>query len=346
MRVLQLVSQSICACVIALRANVCLAQADVPFELAWEAPRNCPQEPDVQQQLRALVGTSSSAKTRPLQAHGTIEPSDGRYRLTLLIVRNATHGTRIIESNDCKSLTNAATVILALLAQKEKTLGRELSESELSGQPEQAQELPKTRDPTAAEQAPRTEPLEPRSLPPSAESASPWHILLRVPQVTVDFTTLPRAGYGIGLGAGVAYRSWRASVNAKYYATESVTTPGFHPYQLQYRRESLDALGCYGWRWGLVEVAPCAGLTANRVVVHASGAELISRDKSPLWVSIGSGISGYLQLNRHAALVAMGTGQITTNRARFLVETLTGTEQAQRVPLLTFDASLACEWIF
>ncbi len=346
MRLLQLVSQSICASVVMLRVNVCFAQPETPVEVTWEAPKNCPQELEVQQQMRALVGTSSSEKTSPLQAHGTIEPADGRYRLTLLITRNLAHGTRIIESDDCRSLAKAATVILVLLAQKEKTLGRELSESELSGQPEQAPEPPITRDSTAAKELPPAEPPEPRPLPPSAESSSLWHFLLRAPQATVDFTTLPRIGFGIGLGVGVAYRSWRAFVSGKYYATESVVSPGPHPYQMQYRRESLDVLGCYGWRSGWIEVAPCAGLTANRVAVHASGEELVSRDRSPLWVSIGSGISGYLHLHRHAALVVMGTGQITTNRARFLVETLTGTEQAQRVPLVTFDASLACEWNF
>jgi hypothetical protein len=345
MRSLQLVSHSICALIV-LRVNVCFAQADAPVELTWEAPKNCPQEPQVQQQLRAVVGTSSGVRTSPLQAHGTIEPLGERYRLTLFIGRNATHGTRVIESDDCRSLAKAATVVLVLLVQKEETLGRELSESEMSGQPEQPQGPPKASTDTSAKRTAPAEPPKPLPLPQSPGSPSPWHFLLRAPEVSVDFMTLPRTGYGIGLGVGVAYRAWRASVRGTFYEPESITSPGLLPYQVRYRRESLGVLGCHGWRSGLVEVAPCAELTADLVFAHASGDSLLSKDKTAFWISIGSGISGYLHIHRHAALVVMGTGRISTNRDRFLVKIPTGTDQAHRVPLVTLDASLGCEWIF
>jgi hypothetical protein len=346
MRLLQLVSYSICACFVVLPVSICFAQGNVPVELTWEAPKNCPQEPEVQLQLRALVGTSGSERTSPFQAHGTIEPFGERYRLSLVIVRTATHGTRVIESDDCRSLAKAAIVVLVLLVQKEETLGRELSESEISGKPEEPKAPQEAIAHSPAKPTPPAEPLKPPPSPQSPRSTSPWHFLLRVPEAKVDFMTLPRVGYGMGLGVGVAYRAWRASVRGALYETQSVTSSGLQPYQVQYRRESLGVLSCYGWRSGLVEVAPCAELAADRVFAHASGDSLRSEDKSAYWISIGSGISGYLHIHRHAALVAMGTGRVTTNRARFLVGTLTGTDQAHRVPLVTFDASLACEWIF
>jgi hypothetical protein len=96
----------------------------------------------------------------------------------------------------------------------------------------------------------------------------------------------------------------------------------------------------------LFEVAPCAELAADRVFAHVWGDSLLSKDKTAFWISIGGGISGYLHIHRHAALVAMAAGRVTTNRVRFLVETLTGTDQVQRIPLATFDTSIACEWIF
>jgi hypothetical protein len=346
MRLLQLVSHSIHVSIILLRVNVCFAQSDTPVELTWQAPKLCPQEPEVQQQLRALVGTSSSERTSPLQANGTIEPSGVRYRLTLFIGRTATHGTRVIESDDCKSLAKAAIVVLVLLVQKEETLGRELSESEISGQPEPPKEPPKPSAHVPATETPPAEPPKPHPLPSSPGPSSPWRFLLRAPEARVDFMTLPRVGYGIGLGAGVAYREWRASVRGTIYKTESVMSLSLQPYQVQYHRESIGVLGCYGWRSGLVEVAPCAELEADRIFAHASGDNLVSTDRTAFWISIGGGISGYLHVHRHAALVAMGTGRVTTNRASFLVGTFTGTEQAQRVPLVTFDATLGCEWFF
>jgi len=346
MRLLQSVSHFTCACIVVLRVNDCFAQADTPVELTWEAPKGCPQELEVQQQLRTLLGTSPNDQSSPFLAHGTIEPVDGRYRLSLFIGRTATHGTRIIESDDCRSLAKAATVVLLLLVNKEKTLGRELSESEISGQPEQPQQPSKTSTAAPVKEIPPAVPTNPSLPPQGPRSLSLWHFLLRAPETRVDFTTLPTVGYGIGLGVGVAYREWQAFIRGTAYKTESVTSPGFHPYQVQYRRESLDALGCYGWRSGLFEVAPCADLAADRVFAHVAGDRLLSKDKTAFWISIGGGISGYLHIHQHAALVAVATGRVTTNRVRFQVENLTGLHQAQRVPLATFDTSLACEWIF
>lgn len=347
MRLFQLVSHVIGACFVVLRANPCFAQGESPVELTWEAPKGCPQELEVQQQLRVLVGTSSSEQTSALQAHGTIDAVDGRYRLSLFIGRSATHGTRVIESEDCRSLAKAATVVLLLLVTKEKTLGRELSESEISGQPEQPQQPPKTSAIAPPKETPLADASGARPLLPQVPAPPRlWHLLLRVPEARVDFTTLPNIGYGIGLGVGVAYRAWQASIRGTAYKTESVTSQGFQPYQVQYHRESLDALGCYGTRSGLFEVAPCAELAADRVFAHVSGDSLLSKDRTAFWISIGGGISGYLYIHRHAALVATATGRVTTDRVRFQVENVTGLHQAQRVPLATFDTSLACEWIF
>ena len=346
MRLFQLVSCVICACVIVLRVNDCCAQADTPVELTWEAPKGCPQELEVQQQLRTLLGVSTNDQTSHFQAHGTIEPVDGRYRLSLFIGRTATHGTRIIESDDCRSLAKAATVVLLLLVNKEKTLGRELSESEIVGQPAQPQQTSTTSAAAPVKEIHPAEPTKPSLQPQGSHSLSLWHLLLRAPEARVDFTTLPTVGYGLGLGIGVAYRAWQASIRGTAYKTESVTSHGFPPYQVQYHRESLDALGCYGWRSGLFEVAPCGDLAADRVFAHVAGDSLVSKDKTALWISIGGGISGYLHVYRHAALVAMATGRVTTNRVTFQVENLTGLHQAQKLPLATFDTSLACEWIF
>src|SRR5512142_1507105 len=199
--------------VIAIRANVCFGQSDAPLELTWAAPRDCPQELEVQQQLRASVGPPSGEQIGPFQADGTIEPSGDHYRLTLLIERGATHGTRVIESEDCRSLAKAATIVLALLVQKERALGRELSGSEISGQPELslAPDDTGTRGP-AQTAPPSVEPQKPRPLPLEAGSPSPWHLLLRAPEGRIDFNALPRLGYGIGVSGGVAYQAWRGFI--------------------------------------------------------------------------------------------------------------------------------------
>ncbi len=340
---LRLATCSASVCALMLRGNVCLGQADTPVELIWEAPENCAQQAQVQQQLRALIG-SSGQNANPLQAHGTIEPIGKRYRLTLVIERSATRGMRVIESDDCHSLGKAAAVVLGLLVQKERALGRELSESEISGQP--PAEPVKQPTPVPPKQVPPTAPTKPQPLPASTQPPRSWHLLLRAPEARVDFLTLPHVGYGLGFGLGVAYQAWRAMVDGTFYPSQDEVSTGAQPYRIEFRRKTVDVRGCRGWRSGLVEVAPCGVLAADDVSAQASGDSLVSTNRTAFWISIGGGISGYVHLSRYLSLVASGNGLIATKRSRFLIGTLTGMQQAHKVPVGTVNGSLACEWIF
>ncbi len=341
-------------CGVLLQVNLCLAQPGEPVELTWEAPQNCSQLSEVQQQLRVLVGTSSNELTSPLRAHGTIEPLGKRYRLTLVIERSTTRGLRVIESDGCHSLGKAAAVVLGLLVQKERALGRELSENEISGQPEPPSRPEKQPTLVLPKQAPPTAPAKPQPLPANTRSSRRWQLLLRAPEATVNFMTLPHVGYGVGLGVGVGYQAWRAVVAGTFYPSQAEASTGAQPYRVEFRRKSFEMMGCHGWRSGVVEVAPCAVLTADDVLAHASGDSLVSTDRTAFWISIGGGISGYVHLFSHLSLVASGNGLIATKRTRFLIPpppptmfgTLTGIQQAHKVPLGTANGSLACEWIF
>jgi hypothetical protein len=339
-----------CACLgaLILRVNTSRAQTDEPVELVWEAPENCPQQLEVEQQVRSLVGTSSGERMNPLRVHGAIEPLGERYRLTLFIERSATRGTRVIESDDCNSLGKAAAVVLGLLVQKERTLGRELSDSEINGQPDRP-----PKPPGEVEHLPPKKQPTPPVLQPTPRPPRPWHVLLRIPDASLDFNTLPRLGYGMGVGVGMSYYAWRAILAGAIYPMQDQTLSGLQLYRAEYRRRSLEASVCHGWRSNVVEVAPCAVLAGDAVSARASGEHLSSHDQTARWISVGGGISGFLHLGRYVSLVASGTGRFTTNRTQFLVNQTSelagldlGLEVAHRVPLVTLSASLACEWIF
>ena len=158
--------------------------------------------------------------------------------------------------------------------------------------------------------------------------------------------TLPRVGYGIGLGVGVAYKAWRAIVAGALYQPQDEVSTGVQPYRVEFRQKTVEMMGCHGWRSGAVEVAPCAVLAADDVSAQASGDSLVSTNRTAFWISVGGGISGYLHLFSHLSLVASGNGLIATKRSRFLIGTLTGMQQAHKVPVGTASGSLACEWIF
>ena len=329
---------AMCAIALLLQAEVCLAQTDMPVELSWEAPENCPQQPEVQEQIRALVGTlGETQQSNLLRVRGVIEPFNERYRLTLLIERNTTHGTRMIESEDCQSLGKAAAVVLGLLVRRAINSGRELTESDISGQPEQPPKLPDTRRPQT---------LATTVAPSTAEHERPWRVLIRGPNVSVDFWTLPRPSYGTSLGFGIAHDAWRAFVTGGLWLSQTKSLSGGQPYQADFRRWSFETWVCRGTKLNPFEIAPCALLALDDVTAQASGGGRVPTAQNIAWLSVGGGISGYLHIHRNISFVASVSGRIMTNRPQFLVESISGDDQAHKVPLGTFVSSLGCEWIF
>lgn len=332
---------AVCCLALSLTAEVCLAQTDGPIELSWDAPEGCPQQTEEQEQISTLVGAlGATPQPNRLRVRGIIEPFNERYRLTLLIERNTTHGTRVIESDDCHSLGKAAAVVLGLLVRREISSGRELTESEISGQPEAPKPRvgtstkPPSEKPTAASQAP------------SASPASPWRLLIHGPQVSVDLWTLPRKNIGAGAGAGIAYYDWRAFVSGGIWTSQSTTSTGVQPYQADFRRWSLEAWVCRGAKLNPFEIAPCGLLAFDDVNARASGGGRVPRARSVAWLSVGAGISGYWHINRHFSFVVSGSGRMMTVRPEFLVEGFAGEGRAYKVPLGTFVSSLGFEFIF
>lgn len=338
---------------LALVVRPCLAQ--VPVDLTWEAPAGCPRQRDVQQKVLELLGTTVNEVKNPLRVQGSIETLGERYKLTLLIERSLARGTRVIESDDCGSLGLAAAVVSALLLQKELALGRELSESEIEGTSSQKPQKPDERAPqgaagqakqAAALPAPSSERSKSGATPPQQVEPNTWRWLLRVPEMRFDFSTLPKGSLGVGLGLGVKYGTWRALAVGTWFMPQETTASGTYPHRDQFRRRTLDVVGCYGWRLGSVEVAPCALASADDVSASASGEWLISRDQRVTWLSFGGGISGFLLLNRYLSLVITGFVRIPTNRERFLVGAAQSPEQVHELPQASIATALACEWSF
>ena len=322
-----------------LQSEVCFAQADVPVDLSWEAPEGCSQQVEVEQQIRLLVGTPGETRqVSRLRVTGTIEPFNEHYRLTLLIERNTTHGTRIIESDDCQSLGKAAAVVVGLLVRRQYS-GRELTEGELSGRPE----LPLDVTPPTVPVPPVT---QPPPQPPTPAKEREWRLLVRGPELSADFLTLPRTSYGLNLGLGTVYHEWHAFVSGGPWLSQTKSAPVLQPYQADFRRWSVEAWVCRGLKLDSFEIAPCGLVAFDDVIARASGGGRVPRQASALWLSAGGGITGYWHFGRNFAAAIRGSGRLMTKRPQFIVEGFVGDEQVHRVPLGTFVASLGGEWIF
>ena len=272
-------------------ASAAAADERPNFELDWESPSICPQQAEVDSQLRLLLGVPpESVLPSRLRAKGVVEPIGERFQLTLSIQVAQTQRSRVIASDECRSLGKAAAVVLGLLIRKERDLGRELTHTDLSDdfgaagkQNESSLTGSKTPQPLHTDPAP---PVVAQT--PDEQPKRQWHLLVRGPSTTLDLWTLPNKSVGFGLAVGLVYRQWRVFASTTLWLSQERTTTSRETYQAGFKRNSAELSGCRGWRSGTFEIAPCLTTAVDLVSARASSARLAASEQRAAIVSVGA----------------------------------------------------------
>ncbi len=105
-----------------LTAERAVAQPAAALNLRWQAPQSCPQQEEVKERIRKLVGTARVTATA-LQAEGTITQTGGAHFHLKLVTRSGSLvGERNLDAASCEDLAGAAAVSLALLMRSAEPL--------------------------------------------------------------------------------------------------------------------------------------------------------------------------------------------------------------------------------
>ena len=325
----------------------CLANQAPLVELTWEAPANCPQQTEVQEQIQSLVSGLEQAQWQPsLRARGAIEFNGEQFELTLLIQRGRSTGKRVIASDDCRSLGKAAAVVIGLLMRKEQKLGRQLSAGEMNDSVELSA---RTSEPSSGVPEVAAAGAPGSSLRRyDATTATQWHPFIVGPNLTLDFGTLPKLGVGVGLGVGLVARSWRVFVSGEFWSSQTKQLPqGLgQSSAATFQRKSVELAGCRGWSRYLFEFAPCVQLALDHVTAQAAGDRVTPTSQGANLVSVGGGFTGFWHPGHRASLFLMAMGRVATHRPTFVVQGPFGTDEAHTIPPAALVTSFGCMWIF
>jgi hypothetical protein len=345
------------ALVISSQTGNAAAQPNQSFELEWNSPSSCPQQLDVNEQIRSMLGAAPGA-TLPsgLRAKGELEPIAERFQLTLTVRVGQTERSRVIVSDDCTSLGKAAAVVLGLLIRREHESGRELSDSDLGSD---FQPSTPPREPVARKTPPAhpDEPPKPheRVAPAQTHDASTprsWHVLVMVPTFSVDYLTLPKVGYGVGVAAGVVHGTWRWFASGTIWGTQRIARGGITPYEASFTRKSFEAWVCRGWRSDAYELSPCVLAAVDVLNASASGDRLTTEPRRIVLASAGAGLVGFWHLTERIGFFLSVTGRVAIRRSEFLVASeaevagQASTDRAHTIPWGTTLTSIGSEWNF
>lgn len=316
--------------------------ARAELELRWDAPPNCPQREEVFERIRRLAGPALD-QTERLSVEGSIVPANGRYRLTLVVRTGSEERNRVIASDSCADLAGAAAITVALLlgvdasALEEGADGAPLAGAAGADASKQGA-TDASKKPSEPAKPPVVEPP-----PPATDDTAHWSALLRAPIAALDIGPLPRPAYGIGLGVGARYGTWRFVLSGRAWLEQSVNASDPNAnFGAELQRLTGELVACRGFRSYDFEIAPCLGLALEHLKAEGFGESVTPASQRAIWLAPGAGVVGHYYAMESLAFFLGVTGYVELSRPRIVVEGLGEVAQLSPVAL---SFTIGAEWI-
>jgi hypothetical protein len=331
------------ACALALLFSVlprsAAAQApssELPIELTWQAPSECPQRDAVLARARALLGAKAPTASF-VRAEGEIQATGDGFELELAIDEGR-GGERKVWARQCDELGSAAAIALVLLLTSNASEGQRSGDASQSPDAEQA---PAATPPTAqVKQQPPAQVDESR--PPSASGPRTWRLLAAAPQLAIGFGPLPKPTIGLGVGVGVEGNGWSLRLLGQWYSAQAVEAP-VPNYGANVKRATAGLWGCWDVRHGAWGLSPCAQFAVVHLRATGYGPFLRPATQSETSAAVGVGAIGRVQVLHWLALMVGVGAQLELSRPIILLRTV-GT--VRQLAPMSGIVQLGPEWIF
>jgi hypothetical protein len=295
------------------------AHAEGAFALSWHAAPECPSEAEVARKIDELVGPNHAADA--LMARVVITSHGAAWHASITLTRSDVSSERVVDGESCASVTDVATVIVALAADPQS--------AEPVSTPAPTASLVVTNEPPNREEP---APAERASVRPLYAGAS----------VLIDGTMLASTSVGPELVFGWRHRSVRLEVSAAFLppVRGTVATNGSEGAELWLLRGGTRA--CWLPLASTIEVGPCAGLGLDMVSGHGFGAA--STTSTTMWTVTSSfGAMGSVRLTDTLSVRAGAGALVPFARPTFVIE---GPGFVHRLPVASFAMSAGVELHF
>lgn len=338
---------AVCALLVASHVR---ADAVDRLELSWVAPPGCPRGADVRARIRKLTGQTPTTGAAIQAEASVVRAPSGRLHLTLVVRTGDSVGQREIEANACEDLAGATAVNLALLLRSSSPLTAAGSEQASQPSADTARDQAAAST-TATPNQQNAEPSEASRSSPSAPSATPappkhaargWRGLVRLPLMAASIGVLPSASWGAALAIGVQVEHWNILIDGSAWLRQSLAAPHVLDVGAHIDRMELGLWACHGFSLGVLELAPCAGLSLQHIWTRGSGARIQARTAQATWLAPGIGAQTRWSLTRWLNLVATADVRAQTARPSIVVD---GVGWIGQTGPLAIGFLLGSEWI-
>lgn len=269
---------------------ILLALADEsPLELEWNAPPECPDGATVKSSVLRLAGVNAR-DSRHLKARASIQPAAGTgWTLALTTELDGVAGERTLSGISCRSLGDAAVLVLALILN-----------------PEVARTTPPPTVDAAPTSARIAEATPARgSRPEDQHPPLSWSLGVHA---GLQAGVLKAVGpaFALSLAAGLG-RAWVRLV-PRFALPQDVLADGQAGTGGRLWWGAAAMLGCWSATRGRAELSPCLGVDVVRLSGRGFGAVSEPRERSIYWTSAEVALIAGLRLGRAWTLEITGVG--------------------------------------
>ena len=293
-----------------------------PFDLTWSAPADCPDANAIKSDVLRLAGASAH-NSRHLKARVSIRPdAETGWILALATELDGVTGARTLSGVSCRSLSDAATVMLALILNPDVAIAAGPPDGDEPPAPAAAN-VPQASEPKAEKRWP-----SPRWLMGAHAGLQAGALRELSPSFALSF--------GVELG--------RASLRL---------VPSFTPPQ-EYRLQdqpgaggrlwlgTVAVLGCWAATNGWGVLAPCLGFDAARLQGRGLGVAR-PRERTVYWSSAELALMASLPIGHTVSLELSGVGLFPFGRPSLYLDEI-GT--VNRPAVFNFRAFAGIEFAF
>ncbi len=290
-----------------------------PLSFEWSAPASCPSQQRVRRQVeRHLRRSLTDVQTPVAGVVAEVRVVEAGYLLSIRTLTPDGERSRELEHEDCLSLANAASVIIAIALDPTAVehLADDLPEGPAGSTSAPPADVPATEP--SSRSAPAVQPTRPSTSAHSQSQPPPasWHVAVAA---AGQRGPLPEIGPGFELAIGLDAVGFWAQAYGTYWLANDAEFPELDTALVRVGLWTAGLRAGPSVEWsGLSWVPLSAGFEMGLMNAAPSGLAA-QRSSTTLWAAASAQSVVRLSLTRTLGLLVQGEGLLTLARRKYMV---------------------------
>ncbi len=283
---------------------------ELPLELEWNAPSECPSRDDVRREVARMALTGATGETlRRVDAHAKVTKlASGAWHVRVETLVEGTKGVRAFDAETCAAAADGAALMLAIAVNPLASMA-EIEPPKPEPKPAPVPTPDPSASPPIAEEPPPS---------PSGRRLTAQPLVSLGAALAADFGTLPSSALGVQISLGVSPGPLRVELVGGVWSPQNATSSLFPRDGAHFRLMTLGARLGYALRAGVFQFVPYVGASVARLSADGFGGTA-TFEQHATWIAPLVGFALEASFARFLSVRLTAEAQVPTARSSFVV---------------------------